>query len=360
MKKLSTKEMKKIAYEIVSKELEKYDNINVHIFPVTTLEYYTKYIKKLIKFYIDNEIHLDKSDFLELIKEPFSNTLAYNQMFDVWIDSQITKFTIFTVIFIKKIKKMNLPLINLLVNCYHEARHSIQLTFDNYSYVKFLRYIDGILIDNNNTDYNKNHNSYSIEIGANLYGITKAEEFLKNKYPDIYELEIETIKNYEKKYKLDYMLFDATVQIDKALNIANEKQINLNDKIPIFSIFMSGDNSFKSIEDMIKNPDFEKLDKRIAYTFLSSNSYLKNVDIEKLSAEEQTILNEALQYTYTIYNNQYKFIWKMFNNEDVNFKFFIETAEGLIKKRKYIDEKIKLINNKNKIKQYELIKNNPN
>ena len=337
--------MKAISYEVFAKELEKSKNIELYLSSVTNFEYYTYYIQHFIKFYIDNKLYLDKNKFLELIKKPFNfnKTIAYTQQFSYSREDKKI-YIIFICILINKIKKKKHSHIELLRACYHESRHNLQLNFDANSYTYFLRYIDDILINNNNyTNYFNNHNDYSLEIGANLYSIFKTEEFLKSKYPDIYKQEKDYIENLENAYKLDYMLFDAVEKINKAFDIINEKKLKINNMIPLFNIFTNDDNSFKSIEDILKNPSFEKLDKRIVYTVLSSDLFLNSIDIEKLSDIELNTLEESLQYTYTIYNNQYQFIWKQFNNKAINFEFFIETAESLIKHIKKMDKHLLLL-----------------
>ncbi|MCI8778922.1 MAG: hypothetical protein HFI86_08220 [Bacilli bacterium] len=353
MKKLSIEEMKamkKIANEIISKELANYPNMKVYLFPVTNLEYYTSYVKQFIKFCIDNNFYININAFSYLIKIPFSGAIWGNsKIFDLQANSK-ANYIIFICICMNKIKKTRLPHVELLRVCYHEARHIIQQTFDDNSYSSFLINVEGILLNNDNDDYNKNHNNYSFEIGANLYSTFKTEEAIKNlkkvetnKNANIYKLEKDYIEDLGNTYKLDYMLYDAVGQMNKVFDIVNEKKLKINDEIPIFNIFMKDDNSFKSIEDMIKNPNFDVLDKRIVYTVLSSNSFLKSIEIEKLSDEELDTLNEALQYTYTVYNNQYQFIWKKFNNEEINFKLFIESAERLIKNIKEIDKHLLLL-----------------
>lgn len=361
MKKLSTKEMnamKKIANEIISKELENYPNMKVYLFPVTNLEYYTSYVKQFIKFYIDNKLNLDKNEFLDLIKEPFENKVAgFYRLFDCREENSKNEFIIFICILMNKIKKAKLPHIELLRVCYHEARHIMQLTFDNNSYAKFLRYIEEL---HDNDDYNKNHDNYSFEIGANLYATFKLEETIKKlenkKNSNIYTLEKYYIEDLKNAYKLDYMLFDAVGQMNKAFDIVNKKKLKINDEIPIFNIFTNDDNSFKSINDIIKNPNFEKLDKRVVYTVLSSDLFLNSIDIEKLSDIELNILDETLQYTYTIYNNQYQFIWKQFNNKTIYFKFFIEITEKLINNIKKIDTHLLLLNSVKEKKKHQLSK----
>lgn len=364
MKKLSTKEMnamKKIANEIISKELANYPNMKVYLFPVTNLEYYTSYVKQFIKFYIDNKLNLDKNEFLNLIKKPFDNEIiGSSKFFDCREENSKNEFIIFICILMNKIKKAKLPHIELLRVCYHEARHIIQQTFDSNSYSKFLGNIEELLSNNDNDDYNKNHDNYSSEIGANLYEIFKVEEYIKQleklenkKNSNIYTLEKYYIEDLENAYKLDYMLFDAVGQMNKAFDIVNKKKLKINDEIPIFNIFANDDNSFKSINDIIKNPDFKNVDKRIVYTVLSSNSFLKSIDMEKLSNEELDTLDESLQYTYNVYINQFKFILNAFNNNDINNNYFTQMKKLLIEKIKNIKGYILLLNAAKEPKQYQ-------
>ena len=123
MKKLSIKEMKKIACYIIYKELGNYSNMEVYLSPVTNFEYYTNYIEKFMKFYIDNVINLNKNKLLELIKKPFTNSIAYTQQLAYSEKDSKTSFIIFICILINKIKKADHPLIELLRSCYHESRH---------------------------------------------------------------------------------------------------------------------------------------------------------------------------------------------------------------------------------------------
>ncbi len=85
------------------------------------------------------------------------------------------------VIFLNRIDKIEKVdnIFQLARTCYHEVRHSIQQNFDNYSYEGFLRNID--LLRTNKIYYQVEHDSFSFEIGANLYGISKAKEYIKKK-----------------------------------------------------------------------------------------------------------------------------------------------------------------------------------
>lgn len=55
---------------------------------------------------------------------------------------------------------------------------------------------------------------------------------------------------------------------------------------------------------MIDNEKFGKIDKRIIYAFLSSQTFLENTDFDSVSIEELLIIKKALEYTNNIYKNQ--------------------------------------------------------
>ncbi len=256
LSKETIKKMKIIAYAVISKEFENYPNMKVHLFPVTNFEYYTRCIKQFIKICADNGFHPNKNEFLGFIKNPFKYA-GFNYNFE-----ENSKIESIICVFINKIEKYKSPYVNFLRTCYHEARHIIQENFGNNSYAKFLQYIDRLLMRNSYADYDKSHDNYSIEIGANLYATFRVEEAIEKlekmetiKNSNRYKLDKCYIEDLKKAYKLDYMLFDAVNHLNKALNVVNKKKLKINDEIPIFHIFTNDDNSFKPIHDMVKNPN---------------------------------------------------------------------------------------------------------
>lgn len=341
MKKLSTKEMKNISYTIISKELQKH-NLEAIIYPVSVFEYYTKYIP--------NKYLSDKNNFIKLLKLPFIHALACNLLFD---DKENN-----IIIFLDKFKNKDKQLLNLINTCFHEIRHSIQQTFDDYSYNMFLRKIDCFLKKCFPYNYQSYHDCYSYEIGSNIYAITMTKEFLKNNYPTIYQEEKNNIEKREENIRANYILYDATDRVNQVINTARSMQISINNISPIFNIFINSDNSFKSIKDIIKHPNFKKLDKRIIYAVLTSDSFFKSIDIEKISSEELVILNESLQYTHTVYHNQIEFCWKNRKNivNNTNAQSIINwmtSIKRISQRQKIIDKYMTLLNNSQNKEQYQ-------
>ena len=206
-------------------------------------------------------------------------------------------------------------LFQVLKTSYHEIRHSVQLTFNKYSYEKFLRDIEVFFIKCDlGRDYKYNHDSYSFEIGANLYGTRMAKEYLMNNYPLIYEKDKGIIELIEKRYMDDYLLYNPSYTVDRVLpriRIAcsfSKNDENIKSISPVLSLFLNGDGSFKRPSEVMSNEKYQGLDKRIVYAMFSSLSFLKELKyMNDLSFEEISIVMDAIDYTSELCMIQMKF-----------------------------------------------------
>ena len=335
--------MKKISHEIIDDEF-KTANINDGIFPVTIIEYYHNHVFKQ-KLKLNQTIHR--------LKVPFYAGGYYSQE-----DSE-------TVIFLNHINKIINPgkkIFRLAIVCYHEARHSIQKTFDKYSYEGFLRDIDNYIRSSTPKDYSEYHDMHSYEIGANLYSVFKAKEYLKNKYPEYYEQQKEEIHQLEQRYYHDYMTYDASDTVERMFQTIKSKmrihkatKIKSMDKIsPILEMFFDENFSYKSIHEIIKHEKFSTLDKRIIYAVLSSKSFLENLTLSNLTEEELNLLSEALQYTNSMYQNQLKSIERVSKTNRITLIEYLKSQKTLVQKISYIDTCCtRLIRNKLKFSRNE-------
>ena len=322
---LSMEDMKRISHEIIEEELGQ-AGIEVNVFPLTFVEYYNSYVFNK-KTNLINKMLLST---IPLIAGGF-NDLKGN-----------------TVIFlnhINEIEKIENKIFRLAEVCYHEARHSIQQKFDSYSYDGFLRDIDHFL--RTNMDYTLEHDKYSFEIGANLYGVRKAKEYLKTRYPDLYKKHKEEIEKSEKRYQFDYMTYDVSDNIDRTIQmlkltdkVRNNKLIKgkkLKDISPVLEIFLNEDASFKHFSEIVQNDKFNGLDKRIVYAVLSSKSFLEQINMNQLSFEELQLVNESLQYTSALYKNQSKLIEQSLSEKNITYLEYLKSQKSLIKKIGIID-----------------------
>ena len=203
---------------------------------------------------------------------------------------------------------------------------------------------------------------HSYEIGANLYSVFKAKEYLKNKYPEYYEQQKEEIHQLEQRYYHDYMTYDASDTVERMFQIIKSKmrihkatKIKSMDKIsPILEMFFDENFSYKSIHEIIKHEKFSTLDKRIIYAVLSSKSFLENLTLSNLTEEELNLLSEALQYTNSMYQNQLKSIERVSKTNRITLIEYLKSQKTLVQKISYIDTCCtRLIRNKLKFSRNE-------
>lgn len=299
--KISVEEMKKIAREITESESKKY-GIDINVRPVAFADIVNP------DFFTNRSYTIDKrmKDFYQYSYLPCEGYNNFKGTMVVFVDKLLRSFVA------KRISS-----IFMLANvCYHEARHSAQKTFDRYSYESFLRDIEQFYRKvGGNRDYKKHHDSYSFEIGANLYGIRMAREYLKKYNLEVYEKFKDKIDRVEQQYEEDYKMYNASYTIDRVLpriRVAsafgdNEiiKHDFIKDTSPVLGIFLNGDGSFKRPSEVMSNDKYQDLDKRIVYAMFSSLSFLRDLEhMDNLSLEEVSIVNEAIDYTSELCRRQ--------------------------------------------------------
>lgn len=324
MQNINTETLKKIIREIFEEEKQMH-NLQTTINPITVLSFYKDYA---------NEFMRNQS-----LKTKFSMaTLPIRASGVHFFDREGKEEQIY--IFLKNqnnIQEVDQNLYRILQVCYHEIYHSIQGNNDKYSYAGFLDDIDKFLQQQSSNDYHIEHDKYSYEIGANLYGATKAAEYLQKHYPDIYEQEKEQIENIQQRCKYYYMTYDASDTIERMILAAktqlqndNKQEMENMDQIsPVLGIFLNSDMSFKNLDEIITQEKFKSLDKRIVYAFLSSKTFLESINLEQLTDESLNLLSESLQYTSIVYQNQFQWLEK---EKSINLKQFLKTESSILKK----------------------------
>ena len=327
--------MKKIAREITESESKKY-GIDINVRPVAFAD--------IVKpdFFTNRSYTLDKriGDFYN-----HSHFMGYINYFEkgtivVFVDKVLNKF-----------EAQRIGSIFMLARtCYHEARHWVQQTFDRYSYDRFLSDMEMFYMKTDaNRDYLENHDEYSFEIGANLYGTKMAREYLKKNYPKTYEREKRVIDAIEDRYKNDYMLYNPSYTIDRViprirmLNPFGDNEIIKHDFIkdtsPVLSIFLNGDGSFKRPSEVLANEKYQSLDKRIVYAFFSSELFLKELgNIKDLTPEEVLILNNSMDYMKLLCEVQMRYYDNEIRAMDEPSNFFERQKMRLIYMRSFFSK----------------------
>lgn len=236
-----------------------------------------------------------------------------------------------------KLKKIDDNLFEFVMTCYHEARHIAQDKLSKNSYEFFLAVIeDEVRKRQSDINYYLLHDDFSYEIGANLYGIEKTKEYLKKRYPYIYEKEKEKIQVLENKYTFEYLTYNATYNFDRFYQKINKAILNncirfenILEKFKPFKIFFNEDGSFKTITEIIQNENTFKIDSRIVSTIISSKSFIETVNLKSLTKEELEFINKHLNYTNSVYNNQLVTMKKYKNQKGIDLSNYLKKIKNI-------------------------------
>ena len=311
---------KNMIHEIIDEESKK-ENLDVNVFPVTFIQYFKDCIFKS-NFSLQEKKELAFSCIN-------ASGMNYKDNIMIFLNGRI-------------IRKEH-SLFEILTTVYHELRHSMQTRMSEYGYECFLYSIEDYLrLGTCGTiDYRNNHDVYSYEIGANLYGVGRAKEFLQTRYPEIYAKEEDYIRLCEKKCLFSYYMYDASTVFDIAVPIirAQMKKGNSNSIIKFFN----EDGSFKSVECLLDDPWFCDLDDRIVSAVVSSMHFLSELNFEELSSYELEFISEMLDYANNIYDNQNNFLDKKFNDGELNEKTYKFIKSSLLKKIEILNNYIKKV-----------------
>ena len=372
--KLSAKEIKKIIKDITNSESKKY-GIDIKLCPLSFVDIVNSGFVNGTKYTVVRRI----SDYVEYLNYNGYNDLKGNAV--VFVDKLANESINYLVKLYAKevsydiVQQYNIALgrnteylrkvaergngyfnkydgamvrglFQVLKTSYHEIRHSVQLTFNKYSYEKFLRDIEDFFIKCDlGRDYKYNHDSYSFEIGANLYGTRMAKEYLMNNYPLIYEKDKGIIELIEKRYMDDYLLYNPSYTVDRVLpriRIAcsfSKNDENIKSISPVLSLFLNGDGSFKRPSEVMSNEKYQGLDKRIVYAMFSSLSFLKELKyMNDLSFEEISIVMDAIDYTSELCMIQMKFYDKVVEHRNAMGGYFRRQKLNTTYLRLYADK----------------------
>lgn len=235
-----------------------------------------------------------------------------------------------------KINKTN-SIVPALAYGFHELRHLIQKNEQNpYSFINFVS-----LIENNlkSEYYSELYNKFYLEIDADLYGIRKSEEYVKDYMPKL----LASSQKYLNFYKEIYI----ERQNDYYLNIKDEEknmfdifykniigeepiegcELGIIRKNKALAVFLNYDGSFKCINDIILNPDFNNLDNRIIFLVCNSNIFRKS--LQNLTEEENNFII-ALDELKNKINKNVDFE-TMVNEEMDNYKSLLNSKNQIRK-----------------------------
>ena len=278
------KEMKEVIYGIIEEEKKRYQ-IDINASPITIVEYYkTTILQKNLK------LTTPVSTLVNLVA-PINSLGWYNYK----------EKNIVIILNHYQEKENSTSLADLIRTGYHEARHRYQdqVTMKKNQYESFLMNIEHIILQSHlgYYYYKNNHDSFMLEIDANIDSIDKTIEYLK-KYPEIYKEFQEYLEEKQKKYQNDYLVYNPR----KIFEILNKLIKNNPDKIlnkySTLSMFYNSDGTFKSISTILNNSNLNSVDKRIINIVLSSEAFLNQLDLENLNENEREYMINILKNTY--------------------------------------------------------------
>ena len=332
----SVDELRKIVRDIINSEVKDSD-IKFDVFPVTILEYYNDYL-------------MSRSfEGVEKIGYPLV-PLRFKGGFRREKQDEIVLFLHHS----KRVVKPKKSFFDLVVNSYHEARHINQDFLDKYSY-------EGALIDMDNyvpskwkiLGYIVEHDSYFVEIDARMYSISKAIDYIKSKYPKIYDKSKEYINRLSREYNFQSLTFDIVSTVENAIQVRKKRyksvssminnpilfEMYLSEPVPaIFNLFLNVNGTFKSISQIIINCRKNNIDDRNIKAFLSSSYFLESVDISSLPNDDLSIVIDSLDYISSYYQDQLIIIDDAIANKDISMIKYLKMKKNILSRIDYIDK----------------------
>lgn len=304
-------DIKRIINDIVNEE--KKSGFDYNVAPLTIIEYYKNPIFK-------NGITIDRT----------FKPLKANGFYDIK-EKDIC-------VFIKSSNIVKFPkkLASIIKTTYHEIRHFQQyneeINDEFFSYEDFIKLYEIFLItQTNKSDYKARHDEYFLEIDANVYGINKTKEYLE-KHNLLTEENRIFIEQKNKEYQLDYDKYDIQLTLKKFHEACQIKHIK-NIDFWFFDIFYTNDlKKIKSINEIIYNPNIEKIDKRILRDILSSEHFIKSIDFSTITEKEKNILMNVLNETLEVYTNKRINCIKQFQQELIDSKNWLKLDTSISNK----------------------------
>ena len=261
--------------EILHKEAKE-NNINIDIVPITLGLFLKSAYNK------PNQItkkRLKKRDFKSR-KTDTGGAYFYNDnVLIVFIDNILNRKIIYDG------EEVDIT-IEFLKVAFHEFKHALQSkNEDQYSFENFMYYIESILSIVFRNYYMNFHERFYTEIDAERYGYIKTIEYLKNNDINLYNKNKEYLikqKNVWEAYFKNYMNINGFEKFytEFLQKIHNDDVLALISENSILNTFINKKGSYRKIEDILYNPNFDKIDEKIIYLICTSDSF-RNYTVEE-------------------------------------------------------------------------------
>lgn len=299
---LSLRQMRELVRDIIDEESKK-DGVDVDVYPITVLEYYGSDIFKE-EYKLCKNLKEKKAMIISDFK---SDGFQKNNIICVFLRKHN---------FLYKILNIKWDLSTLVFNIYHEYRHIYQRQkFNCSSYRYFCLFLDTINMQLSPDKYEDYHNDFFQEVDADVFGIFKAQECLKQS-PDLYNKYKKYIDRRIEQAEFEYVNYDVQDFFEVFNNNIQRNsefyQCIYNRDDCFIKYFYNGDGSFKSMGEIFNC--YKEVDSQILYTILSSKCFIDSIDYSKLDVDEANLILEALQYSYGVEEKKYNY------NKNLSFR----------------------------------------
>lgn len=332
---LKLKEIKEKCKKLIEEEAKKQD-VELNIEPITIVEYY------------DSDVFKEKTT----IEKTMTKLVLANV--GGLFDTETQKIIIFTDRMGKgqKVESPNKLAASIFAS-YHEFKHQLQyLDKETTETEQFIIALENVIKTFFYKEYRINHDKYYMEIDANLYALNKTNEYFSQYEPELYPTAKEYLTEKWEKSTLKHLAnYNFQKTFTKFYLVYLFKGINLNSlNIPGVEIFINKDNHFRNPKDILERFKQSNLDDNIFTSILSSNIYIRDLNIKTLTQEDKDILSNVLikeleKINNTVINNNK-------NNENKKEKTinYLKSTKNIFKKIAYLYKQspdiIEIIRNK--------------
>ena len=186
-------------------------------------------------------------------------------------------------------KSLDKLIVLYIKTVFHELNHYYQEKFrykpnrdTNISLNAFAYDMATFIQHFNPGHYKKHHNEYLNEIDSNLYGVSRAYEFLEKKGL-LTEKRKNILEELENRYLFELNNHDMHTFFHEIHGIVKSNyQIRIHNYW-FLSLFYKWTGKFKSIDEILDSAYEWDLDKQILDCFFSSKDFLDNLDFNSLS-----------------------------------------------------------------------------
>lgn len=197
----------------------------------------------------------------------------------------------------------NDSIIRLLKTTYHELYHAIDDTREKetqITYNNFANDCDRFIIKHSPLEICKylltpsGHDSFMFEILANIHGINKTEQYIKENNIQCNSYELRKFAQLKNKYQLQYQNYNLTKRLD--LIISEYKTcIKCKDfDKTVFELFINENGIIKDINTVFMDDNVLNLDCKILAAFINCKKIKEAIKNTQLTEHTSFVLNEIL------------------------------------------------------------------